>query len=455
MSLSTGRRPFPMIGVVATISGVSLLLALSGLDSFAHTFRGAGQWVMFGVAVYLTLWGVRETISSLSVRSAARVPRWNRHRMTATREGFVYIAIMSVMFVGAILGRSNMLMLVFAMMIGPWVLNGWIAFTMLKRTQARRFLPQRATAGELVSVEFEVTNGKLFLNSWLLAARDAALHVSDEFQATVLFVRVPPRDSRRGSYSVRFSRRGEYSFGPIEISTQFPLGLIERGLRCDEFATLIVHPAIGRLTSRWQRELWHATELSDRRSSRRGLFDDEFNRIREYRYGDNPRAIHWKTTARRGDLMVREYHQTRDRELIVIVELWQPARPQPQDLDRVELAVSFAATIAHEHLRQQHEVRLQVMVCGSETVRWAHQSNGELLLDQLALAQATAGVDVRDVVEEAFSHLSDSSQLVLISSRMPDDVDARFGEFRERMEALCLSSDPLALASLFQLEANA
>jgi uncharacterized protein (DUF58 family) len=122
-----------------------------------------------------------------------------------------------------------MLMLVFAMMIGPWVINGWIAFSMLKQTRAKRFLPRNAMAGELVSIEIEVENRKWLLTSWLLAARDEIAHPRDRFQAAVLFVRIPAQQTRRGHYSVRFSQRGIYSFGPIELSTHFPLGTTRFG----------------------------------------------------------------------------------------------------------------------------------------------------------------------------------------------------------------------------------
>src|SRR5439155_22974626 len=192
-----------------------------------------------------------------------------------------------------------------------------------------------------------------------------------------------------------------YWFGPIEWTTHFPLGLVERGLLCDEFAPLIVHPRIGRLTSRWRHDLWNATELTERRTTRAGLFDDEFHRIREFRTGDNPRAIHWRTTARSGALMVREYHQSRDHDLVLLVELWQPPHPTSSDMDRVELAVSFAATVAYDHLRQSREARLQVAVCGTEVFRGDHHSSGEKLLDHLASAAAISTADVRPLIREA------------------------------------------------------
>jgi uncharacterized protein (DUF58 family) len=446
-------HPFPLLGATAVFSGAGLLIVLKRSPSFAEAWGKLSYWVLFAASVFLMLWGLNQLLSSTRPDWRwTRFAGWNRHRMAVTREGMAYIGIMSVMFIGSILGRTNMLMFVFAMMIGPWVLNGWIAFSMLRRTNAKRTLPQRAMAGEMVSVEIEVENHKWLLSSWLLAARDRVVHVRDRFQAAALFVRIPARQSRRGHYFVRFSQRGEYAFGPIELTTHFPLGLIERGLVCQDMGKLIVHPRVGRMTARWRSELWNATELAEQRQMRGGLFDDEFQRIREYRSGDNPKAIHWRTTARRGDLMVREFQQTRDRDLILLVELWQPAQPVPSDFDRVELAVSFAASVLYENLRQSREARLRIVIIGTEIIAWDHQSSMELALDQLALAEAASGADVRPTLEETMLRVSNRSRVVVVSSRPHGELLTRTRDVIEPAELLCLSAEPRDLSPYFALE---
>lgn len=452
-STDDNSRPFPLLGVTAIISGAGLLIVLKRSPSFEDDWGAPSYWVLFAASVFLMLWGLLQMLASVKPQwRVTRFPSWNRHRMAVTREGLAYIGIMSVMFIGSILGRTNMLMFVFAMMIGPWVLNGWIAFSMLRRTNAKRTLPQRAMAGEMVSVEIEVENHKWLLGSWLLAARDRVVHARDRFQAAALFVRIPARQSRCGHYFVRFSQRGEYSFGPIELTTHFPLGLIERGLVCQDMGKLIVHPRVGRMTARWRSDLWNATELAEQRQMRAGLFDDEFQRIREYRSGDNPKAIHWRTTARRGELMVREYQQTRDRDLILLVELWQPAQPATSDLDRVELAVSFAASVLYENQRQSREARLRILIVGADTIAWDHQSSMELALDQLALAAASPGADVRRTLEETMQRISSSSRVVVVSSRPRGDLLARTRDVIEPAELLCLSAEARDLSPYFALE---
>lgn len=443
-------------GSSSVILGGSLLVAMQLSPQLAERWVGFRRWVLVAAAVGLVLWGLKQLLMPASIRpnSPGRAV-WNRNRMAITREGIVYVTIMTVMFLGAIIGRTNMLMFVFAMMIGPWVLNGWIAYSMLRRTMAKRYLPSRVTAGDLVSVEVEVTNHKWFFSSWLLAARDRVSHAREAFAASTLFVRVPTGQTRRGHYFVRFRQRGEYSFGPLELTTHFPLGLVERGLIFNDFATLIVHPQVGRMTARWRSDLWNATELAEHRRMRAGLFDDEFHRIREFRIGDNPKAIHWRTTARRGDLMVREYQQTRDRDLVLLVELWQPALPTTADDDRVELAVSFAATVLHENLRQSREARLRMIVVGAETFAWDHLSKLEEALDRLALASGSWQASVRSVLEQTMQHVSSSSRVVLVSSRSRDDLLEQTRGVLEPVELLCLSAEVADLSPYFLLEGPA
>ena len=445
---ATRRTPWP--GVVAVICGGGFLLSLRW---FPDRWIGFSRWVLMASSVGLLLWGTRQLLAATRSSQAGAGRRvWNRNRMSITREGIIYVTIMTVMFLGSIIGHTNMLMFVFAMMIGPWVLNGWIAFTILRRMHAKRTLPHRVMAGETVSIEIEAANHKWYLSSWLLVARDQVAHARDRFQASALFVRVPAGETRRGHYFVRFSQRGEYSFGPLELTTHFPLGLVERGLLFNDFAKLIVHPRVGRMTSRWRGDLWNATELAEQRQMRAGLFDDEFQRIREYRVGDNPKAIHWRTTARRGELMVREFQQTRDRDLVLLLELWQPDQPTASDLDRVELAISFAATVLHESLRESREARLQMIVVGSQTSAWDHHSNLEAALDQLALASGSAAADVRPVIDSTMQRISNSSRVVVVSARPRSELLTRTRGVSEPVDLLCLSAEACDLSLYFVLE---
>jgi uncharacterized protein (DUF58 family) len=323
---------------------------------------------------------------------------------------------------------------VFSIMAGPFILNGWVTFSLLKHNRLNRHLPRRAMAGELLSVEVTMQNRKLWFSSWLMLVRDRvgregkkSLRVTDDsvLEPAVLFASVRPGQERTARYRLRLNRRGRYLFGPLEVSTRFPLGLVERGFITDVRGELIVHPQIGYLTPAWQRDAPLAAEMVTRPQTQRGMFQDEFHHLRDYRPGDNPRDIHWRTSARMNDLMVREFHQSRDRGLILLLDLWLPDRPEPEDLDRVEFAVSFAATICVDHLRQTRGVEQHLLIAGETTsdVR-ADAGSGtlEALLDALALARAGRCDGLSDIVAIAAREQSGMQRTVLISARPEEDL---------------------------------
>ena len=433
-------RPMPLLGILSFTAGAGMLYTArftgQQLELRFQLDGGLGRVISGGIGVLLMLWGIRLVATRFGPKVGRRVSRLNRQRVMLPREGMMYLLIMIVAFVASLIGRSNMLMLVFSIMAGPFILNGWVTFSLLKHNRLNRRLPRRAMVGELLSVEVTMENRKLWFSSWLMLVRDRvgregkkSLRVTDEsvLEPAVLFASVRPGQERTARYRLRLNRRGRYLFGPLEVSTRFPLGLVERGFITDVRGELIVHPQIGHLTPAWRRDARLAAEMVTRQQTQRGMFEDEFHHLRDYRPGDNPRDIHWRTSARMNDLMVCEFHQSRDRGLILLLDLWQPDRPQAEDLDRVEFAISFAATICVDHLRQTRGVEQHLLIAGETTsdVR-ADAGSGmlEVLLDSLALAKAGRCDGLSEIVAIAAREQSALYRTVLISSRPEEDLIA-------------------------------
>ena len=90
-----------------------------------------------------------------------------------TRAGMVSaLFIMPTMLIGSLLGRSTMLMLIFSLMAGPFVINGWICFTMLRRLNITRQIPKRTMAGNPISVNLTLQNQKFLFTSWQMSVWD-------------------------------------------------------------------------------------------------------------------------------------------------------------------------------------------------------------------------------------------------------------------------------------------
>ena len=448
---------------LALSSGVGLLCVLRQYEGMSEQWSDFAQSLLGCVAIILIVVGLKQVLgASWPGRRLRTIRQFNRYRVVLPREGMMYLGVMAVMLLGALLGRSNMLMLIFSLMAGPFVVNGWITFAMLKRNQVNRSAPRTAMAGELVSVELGLQNRKRLLSTWLVAARDRITKEREELDANVVFTRVPPRSTRRGFYQMRLHKRGRYVLGPIRLSTRFPLGLVERSQMQESHAEILIYPRLGRLTSRWNSDVGMATEFARRSRQQKGTFDDDFHRLREYFPGDNPRAIHWRTSARHNELMVREYQQSRDHRLAVFLDLWQPSRPTRSDLDRVEYAVSFAATVCVDHLKASQETRLSLWISGRDVTQWKAipgLSSMESALDTLALVQAGPSSRLGEMFYEALPTLPPNTRSVMITTRTEETGQAsahhavRSAGVLEELGAQIrvLAADPEQLGTFFVL----
>ncbi len=412
-------RPFPWWGLVLMVVGAGLIVIYNQRPSL-----WAGPWakaIYPGLGSLLILWGLWTIAHDVGqVRSRSSRDGWTGYHVRMPAEAAVFLGIMIVLFLGALLGKANMLVLVFGLLAGPFVLNGSITLTMLRKTRCHRVVPERASAGDVFSVDLTLYNGKRWFASWMMEVHDSLRSAREHLQPAILFTRVPPKSQRTGSYQLRLAYRGLYELGPLQVSSRFPMGMMERVVDVGDVQQLIVYPQVGHLTTLWHHSSSFNNELVTQPRSRKGAFDDEFHQLREYRRGDNPRAIHWRTTARRNTLMVREFHQNRDQDLQLIVDLYLPDRPTPQELARVETAVSFAATVCLEHCRQAGESRLSLGVSGRTEQEWQGLAGAlaiDPVLELLGLVEAGPAMGLNHLCDSLESRLEGPTRRVLISTR--------------------------------------
>jgi uncharacterized protein (DUF58 family) len=294
-------------------------------------------------------------------------------------------------------------MMVFSLMLGPFIINTWAAFTMLQHLAVQRLLPGRVMAGEPFTVEVTLKNRKTWLSIWMMRVSDVLGSRDERLSVDVHFPRVSPESEDRQRYRCLLTQRGRYDFGPVTVRASFPFGLIERGVVMPADDTLLVYPRIGRLHPNWRRRLMQAQELVSEMRPRSGPFDDDFHKLREYRAGDDPRAIHWKTSARRNELMVREYRESRDRSLIVLLDAWLPTVGTEDDRRRVELGISFAATACLDQLKRSREGGVTLVVSSEIMASWTTSGNRrtEPLLDLLALLQPSPRASIERLLGDA------------------------------------------------------
>ncbi len=400
-------------------------LGLSGIELLTGFIQGrlglTGHVTILACGTLFSVWGLKELI-------AGWWPRLGRNGLIRNRfhiptEGWAFLLIMFVLFIGSLIGRSNPLMLVFSMMAGSFVMNGWLTFTYLKGVTVERQLPERVMAGELFSVEIALRNRKSWLSAWLMTVTDHVSGSQTELAPEIAFIRIPPGSQQRGHYQLVLAQRGVHVFGPVHVDTRFPLGLVERGLNLAVPATLRVYPRLGRLQPDWKRKLNNAMEQTSSQSAKSGMFEDEFHSLREYRLGDDLRSVHWRTSARRNELMVRQYRDSRDRSLLILFDAWLPANVGARDVDDFELALSFAATVCVDATRNSRESRTTLAVQGTSLVVWRGGAGGEKvesLLDTLADLQPERQRSITPLFEATLGDRSTQPRILLLTRRIEE-----------------------------------
>lgn len=175
-------------------------------------------------------------------------------------------------------------------------------------------------------------------------------------------------------------RRAVIPVGPATTVRGDPLGLLRRTASWTEPVPLFVHPRtvpLGHLGAGLLRDL-EGQPTADLSPS-----DIAFHALREYETGDDRRFIHWMTTARTGELMVRQFTDTRRAHLALVLDGARGAYgvtpgDSPEHSEQFELAVSITGSLGVRALSDEQDVSL--MACG----RQVPVVSGPTMLDRLA-----------------------------------------------------------------------
>ncbi|MEZ0579864.1 DUF58 domain-containing protein [Nocardioides sp. MH1] len=212
-------------------------------------------------------------------------------------------------------------------------------------------------------------------------------------------------------FEIPTRRRGVITIGPVSSVRSDPLGLLRRTQTWARSTDLYVHPVTVPLSNDstgFLRDIEGVTtqELSSN--------DVSFHALREYQPGDDRRAIHWRTTARVGRLMVRQFEETRRAHLLVVLPTGAADYATEDDL---ESAISIAGSLARHAFGLDREVSIHT------TSGALSCTSGPLVLDRLAeLEPAERTVPVRDLAARAIAASPQASVAVLVTG---SEVDAR------------------------------
>ena len=258
-----------------------------------------------------------------------------------------------------------------------WVLLNWRSIGV-----SREVRPSRLHVGSVSTVTLTLRNERMFPTP--------VAQITDAVQGVRRAdANVPPlrrNRSTRASYGVPAKVRGLVEIGPMKtrVTDSFGLASVIRTSAPD--ASVLVLPWLDDIEPPPQPG-GDIAMLPDRSPGRVGTSGEEFSALRAYSVGDDLRKVHWPSTARTGDLMVRTEHVPEHGRSIVLLDV----RSIAADPETFERMVSAAASILAACRRRDDTVRLGA-TDGSECIADDDASFARLL-DHLALIQQTDDED--------------------------------------------------------------
>jgi uncharacterized protein (DUF58 family) len=371
--------------------------------------------------------------------------RWRPSVSVApTVEGWALAFIACCLLASSFIQRVNLLVLVFALLVAVLFVGMVVARRNVRRLQAKRVPTVLAFAGTPFDVTIEVAN-RGTKDSFAATVEDG-VDLPNQAVKDVLFPRVARGGTAKSKYILDVDRRGRFALGPLTLQTRFPFGLFVAKTTVDSLEEVVVFPRLGEMTEAWRRSTGRSSDSA--KNLRRSIdrMQEEFHGLRDYREGDNLRHIHWLSTARRGQPIVKEFETLAARDVVLFVD------PKPSDehadLDeRAEEALSFAATACVDLGVRIGALggRIILAIAGPEPVVVQGQASPRLVegsLRALGLAEYSGDEDWKDVLNQLGPNQCRSAQAWFIGTRPVDAIrreyGARFG-FRAAADAVSVN----------------
>jgi uncharacterized protein (DUF58 family) len=314
--------------------------------------------------------------------------------LTTRGKSFLAAAI-AVALVAVVLGEKDLLRLAILLGALPLLAAWYVGRTRYKLACGRTLEPHRTPVGASARVVLRLQNlsglptGTLLLEDRLPYALGS--------RPRLVLERLGRHQASSVAYTVRAEVRGRYEVGPLVVRLTDPFGLCELNRAFPSVDHLTVVPQVVALPTLRLTGEYSGTGESRARSV--AVHGEDDAATREYRHGDDLRRVHWRSTARVGELMVRREEQPWDSRATLILDTRADAHRGEGPTASFEWAVSAIASAA-THLRHNgYKLRL---ADEAETAIDASDAEGDgAILDYLAEVRPQRHADIATLVDRA------------------------------------------------------
>ncbi len=319
---------------------------------------------------------------------------------------------------------------------------------------SRSFSRSRAFPGEEVTLEITIENAKLLPLPWLevidqfpeiMEFPDHNLEPSSIAGVDVMrsHFNIGPYERVRRRYRMVCPKRGFHGFGHIFLKTGDIFGFTSIEKRFDRTDAMIVYPQIVPVS---ELGLPPKQPFGDEKPIKPLVEDPlRFRGVRPYAPGDPPRHLHWRATARTGELQSKQFEPSSLPTLAIFLDVntfehfWEGLDPE-----KLELAISATASLAAHGIDIGRQVGLYVnapMARGERTVRIGpsrHPAQLGRILDALAMLIPHTGNRVEIMIAEEARRLPWGATVVVVTGRVTDALEDELARLHRTGHAITL-----------------
>lgn len=267
-----------------------------------------------------------------------RLGKDNWARTRPTKEGMMFLGLTFFVGFAAINTGNNLIYMIFGMMLSFIASSGIISMINLAGIEVKPLYPREAYAHSPAPIRFSLTNLKFLIPSYSLT-----ININGK---KGFLTHLPPKLTKNVTVNFVFDKRGWNTVPEAQMYTKFPFGFFMKWIKLDlGEEQMLVYPKLVN-ESVYIDEYLSAT--GEVKADRLGPGTD-IRSLRDYAYGDNPKHIHWKVSAKAGKLILREMEDEDSQK--VLLEF----KPGTKKRD-LESEISRSASIFLKLLKMNYKV---------------------------------------------------------------------------------------------------
>ncbi len=256
------------------------------------------------------------------------------------KTGYIFILISIGIGLSALNSGNNLLYFIFSTMMVFLVISGILSTQNLSRLKVKIEFPSYIFAQRTAYLRFKILNKKRLFPSFSikLNVKVKGLEDGNEF-----LLYVGSKNKEEVLSRKYFPRRGLWKITGYYISSTFPFNLFERKRFFEMEEDIIVYPKIVDLFPHLPDELFSMGEIASKSKG----YEEDFFGLRDWKEEDDKRYIHWKITAKKGKLIIKELAQPKKSFITLIVDPYLSELSGPKGEEQFEENISLCASLAY------------------------------------------------------------------------------------------------------------